>query len=135
MIATGMLALTTSLSAGAQQTSHQQKYCGSLASFHTHVTALDSLGPNSTVGEVRALANRIQGDAQNVTSAAGKMKTPAADQFNDAAKKLREDAKNIPPGTTLDQARSSLRGDVQNVKGAAQQLANESGCPQVMGGP
>jgi hypothetical protein len=133
IIAAGLLTLTTGVAANAQQSRHQQQYCGSLASFKTNVAAFDALGPNSTVGEVRAVAGRIQQDAKNVTSAAGKMSTPAAKQFSKDADKLRADANSIPKGATVAEARAGLQNDVQNVKSSAHQLAIESGCPQVTG--
>jgi hypothetical protein len=62
-------------------------------------------------------------------SAADKMKTPAAKQFTEAMKVLKQDVNDIPDDATLEQVRSKIRTDIQNAESTGQQVATEAGCP------
>jgi hypothetical protein len=131
-IVTVVMGLAAAVTAGAQQTRDQAKFCGSLNAFHADVATYNALGQNATVGEVRATARRVRDDAENVRRAAGSMTTPAAKQFDQAANNLKKDYNNMPENVTVQQAQDALKGDIDNLRSAAQQLATESGCPQVM---
>lgn len=105
-----------------------QKFCDQLMKFHADVSALDALGPSSTIGELRTTVNKVADDADAVKAQSGKMKSPTAKQFTDAANQLRKEVRSMPDSVTIDQAKSRIRGDIQNVKQAGHKLAMESGC-------
>ena len=131
LIATGLFAATMmSAVAHADEKQHQEKFCASLAKFHADFTTLESIGPSSTVADLRAAADRIAADADEVQTAAQKIKSPTAKQFTDSAHQLRKEVRALPPNITRDQAKSRVQDDIQNVKQSAQQLAAESGCPE-----
>jgi uncharacterized phage infection (PIP) family protein YhgE len=106
-----------------------QKFCDALVKFRTDFATLEAIGPSSNMGELRAAADKVSDDADKVQGAATKIKTPTAKQFVSAAKQLRSELHAMPDSTTIDQAKSRIRDDVQNVKMAGHKLAMESGCP------
>lgn len=131
LIATGLFAATMmSAVAHAEDKQHDEKFCASLAKFHADFMTLQSIGPSSTVAELRAAADRIATDADDVQSAAQKMKSPTAKQFTSSAHQLRKEVRALPANITIDQAKSRLHDDIQNVQQSAQKLATESGCPE-----
>jgi hypothetical protein len=130
VIVAGLAALLTTAAAHADATKKNAKFCGSLGDFKSDVAALRSIGPSSTIAELRTAAERVESGAQKLVKSAGKIDTPTAKKFTDSAKQLRTDAHSIPDTTTIEQAKSRVHGDVQNVERAARQLATESGCPE-----
>ncbi len=135
LIATGIFAATmTSVVAHADEKSHEEKFCGALAQFHADLTALESIGPSSTVADLRAASDRVTKDADDVKKAAHKIKSPTAKEFTDSANQLREEVRALPPNITIDQAKSRIQDDVQNVEQSARKLATESGCPEAAPG-
>jgi hypothetical protein len=131
LIATSLCA-ATAMSAVAQpdQKKHQAAFCATLVKFRTDVTTLESTGPSSTMAELRSASDRLAMDADEVQRAAHKMKSPAAKQFTDSARQLREQIQSLPPNITVDQAKSRIQDDLQNVRQSAHKLATESGCPE-----
>jgi hypothetical protein len=128
-ILAGLLAMSASVLAFADQKEEQQKYCAAIAALHSDVGAFEGLGQSSTIAEVRAAVDRIQDAAKEVTKAAGKIKSPTADLFSEAVKRLHTDMKSIPDNATVAQAHTTLQGDTRAVQDAAKKLAAESGCP------
>jgi hypothetical protein len=131
LIATGLFAATmTSAIAHADQQKREEDFCTALAGFRTDFTALQSIGPSSTLAELRAASDHIAKDADDVQAKAQKIKSPAATQFTDSARQLRDEVRALPPNITVAQAKSRIHDDIQNVQQAAQKLATESGCPE-----
>ncbi len=131
LIAIGMSAATmTSAVAHAQQSKHEEAFCAALTRFRADVTALQSVGPSATMGELRTASDRVATDADEVQREAHKMKSPTAKQFTTSANKLRNEIRALPSNITVNQAKSRIHDDVQNVQQSAQQLASESGCPE-----
>jgi hypothetical protein len=131
LISTGLFAATmTSAVAHADEDKPETKFCAALAKFHADLTTLESIGPSSTMAELRASSDRIATDADDVQKAASKLKSPTAKQFTDSAHQLREEVRGLPPSITIEQAKSRIHDDVQNVQQSAQKLAAESGCPE-----
>jgi hypothetical protein len=130
LLTLGLVTALTSAVAHADEAKKNEKFCEAVASFHSDLKSIDSIGPSSTLAELRAAIDRSDMDAQKVQSAAGKMKTPTATEFTDAAKKLRKDAHALPDNITLDQAKTKLEADIQKVKDAAGKLTTEAGCPE-----
>ncbi len=136
LIVAGLAAMTAAAAtARADATKKNAKFCGALTDFSSDVAALQSVGPDSTLANLRAASARIEGDAQKVVKTAGKIDTPTAKQFTLSAHQLRVDANNAPESITVAQAQSRIQGDVQNVERAARQLATEAGCPEVIPEP
>ena len=106
-----------------------QKFCDALVKFRSDFATLESIGPSSNMGELRAAADKVSEDADRVQSAATKMKTPTAKQFVSSAKQLRSELHAMPDSTTVEQAKSRIREDIQNVKQSSHKLAMEAGCP------
>jgi uncharacterized phage infection (PIP) family protein YhgE len=106
-----------------------KKFCDALVKFHTDFAQLESIGPSSSMGELRKAADKVSDDADRVQGAATKIKSPAAKEFVSAAKQLRQELHAMPDSTTVEQAKSRIRDDVQNVKQSGHKLAMESGCP------
>ncbi|MDB4957082.1 MAG: hypothetical protein JWO36_4651 [Myxococcales bacterium] len=130
LLTVGFFAVMTSAIAHADQTAKQEKFCAAITDFNSDVRVVDSIGPSSTVAELRAASDRLMTDAQKVVKTASKIKTPTAKQFHDAANKLHRDVNSLPDNITIDQAKTKVADDIQNVKDAARRLATESGCPE-----
>ena len=130
LIATGFFAATmSSAMAHADPQKHEKDFCAALAKIHADFTALQSIGPSSTMAELRATSDRLATNADDVQKAAHKIKSPAAKQFTDSARQLRDQVQALPPNITVDQAKSRIHDDLQSVQQSAQRLATESGCP------
>lgn len=131
LIATGFFAATMmSAVTHADQKKHEEAFCAALTKFRADFTTLQSIGPDSTMAELRAASDRIATDANDVQKAASKIKSPTAKQFTDSAHQLRDEIQALPSNITIQQAKSRIQGDIQNVQQSAQQLATESGCPE-----
>lgn len=131
LIATGFFAATmTSAMAHADQQKHEKDFCAALAKVHADFTALQSIKPSSTMAELRAASDRLATNANDVQKAADKIKTPTAKQFTDSAHQLRDEIRALPPNITVEQAKSRIHNDIQNMQQSAQKLATESGCPE-----
>ena len=129
VIATSIVALTTSLVAHADEKKADQQFCAAAVEFRSDVAELKAIGPHSTVAELRAATDRLDKPVSDMQKAADKMKTPAAKQFTEAMKVLKQDVNNIPDDATLEQVRSKIHADIQNAQSAGQQVATEAGCP------
>lgn len=131
LISIGLFAASmTSTVAHADQEKREQAFCDALARFRSGVTTLESIGPNSTMAELRAASDRVAMDADDVEKAAHRIKSPTAKQFTDSARQLRAEIRALAPNITVDQAKSRIHNDVQNVQRSGQRLATKSGCPE-----
>ncbi|MGA7121812.1 MAG: hypothetical protein WBY94_17020 [Polyangiaceae bacterium] len=128
MITAGLVAFTIGVVAQADQKA-DEKFCASAAAFDSNLAELNAIGPHSTVAELRAATKRLDDSAIDMQKAAKKMKTPAAKQFNEAMRQLKNDVDSIPDDATLNQVHSKIRADVQNAQSAGQQVAAGAGCP------
>jgi hypothetical protein len=123
-----LVSVMTSAAAHADEQAKQEKFCAAIADFQSDMTKLDSIGPSSTLAELRAASDKVVADAQEVRKTAAKIKTATSKEFGSAADKLRNDARALPDTTTIDQARTKLEDDIRKVKDSAKKLTMESGC-------
>jgi hypothetical protein len=115
------LALVTLLAAGgAQAKSKNEKLCADLADFRTSLTNLQQIGPQSTVKELRQAEDNVYAAGKRVVKEAKRDKN--ASDLNAAIEDLRRTAKQLPEGTTLADAQSSLQSKEMAVRGAAQRF-------------
>jgi hypothetical protein len=128
----GLVALTLGVTAGADQKKAETQFCAAAAQFDSDSGALSAIGPQSTVAELRAATNRVENDANMMQKDAKKMKTPTAKEFTTAMSQLKKSVNNIPDQATLDQVRTKLDKDIQNVTNLGQKVAVEAGCPSPM---
>jgi hypothetical protein len=127
-----VLVLMTTLTARADRKKHEEKYCSALSGVSTDLAKLETLGPSSTLAELRAEVMQIDKDAKTVDREARKIKTATSKRFVDAADQLYKEMQSLPDSMTIDEARTRLADDVQAVKRTARALATESGCPEAM---
>ena len=118
--------------ASADQRKHEEKYCAALSSLNDDFVKLNSIGPSSTVHDLRAVIDQIHNDSKDVQKQASRIGTPTAGQFGRATDRLASEASSIPDDLTIDQARDRIHQDVSNVKRTARALAQEAGCSDVM---
>lgn len=128
MIAACLVAATAGVGAYADE---NKKFCGTLAQFDSDVAALNAIGPQSTVGELRAARDRVDKDESQLKWEARWMNTPAAKEFRDALKQLDNDVNSLPNNGTLQQTGSKIQADAQNLQSAGRKLAGEAGCPEL----
>jgi hypothetical protein len=125
----GLVVLMTGAVARADEKAKEEKFCAAITDFHSDMSTFDSLGPSSTVAELRAASDRISTDSKSVQKAASKIKTATSKEFVNAVDKLRSDAKSLPDNITIEQAKAKLDNDITKVKAATRKLTTESGCP------
>ncbi len=136
LITTGLFAAAvTSAVAHAQQSKREEAFCADLTRFRNDVTALQSIGPGSTMGELRTTADRVARDADDLQRSAYMINSRTAKQFTTSARQLRNEIQALPPNITVGHAKSRIRGDLQDVQHSAQQLATESGCREAVPEP
>lgn len=131
LIAISFFAATmTSAVAHAQQSKQEEAFCTALTRFHADLTTLQQIEPSSTMAELRAASDRVAKDADEVQKTAHKIKSPAAKQFTNSTRQLRDKVQALPQNMTVNQAKSRIDDDLKNVQQSAQRLATESGCPE-----
>jgi hypothetical protein len=130
VMATAWVAVTASAVVQADQSKVDQKFCEAVASFQSNAAQLNAMGPNSTVGEVRAARKRLDNDVDKMRTAAFFMTSSTAKQFRQAMSQLDRDVDHVRDDATLQQAYSQIQSDVRNAQSTGQQLAAEAGCPQ-----
>jgi hypothetical protein len=110
----------------------REKYCSTLSALSQRYAELDAMGPNTTIHDVMAVAQKLQDDTQRTAKAARGIGTPAAKQLTEAADRLDSDAHHVSADTTVAQLKARLATDGAEVKQRAQALATESGCPRAI---
>lgn len=116
--------------AHADEKKADEKFCAAAAAYQSDIAELKATGEHSTVAEVRAARRRIDAHVHDMTTAAARMKTPAAKTFLAATHKLDKDIDSVSDDATLKQVSDTIRADVKEAKAAAEQVAAEAGCPQ-----
>lgn len=123
------LALTSSIASAEKK--HEEKFCSALYSLNESITKLEAMGPSSTIGELKSTLKETRKHSEEVGKEARKMKSPSAKEFTAAADKLKS-KENISNDMTVEQAKTQIKDDVQNLGQKTQTLADESGCPGAM---
>jgi hypothetical protein len=118
--------------AHADRAKHKEKYCSALSAVSAELAALEAMGPQSTVGELRTAVAKVEEDAKAVDKEARKIKTETSKKFVQSAEHLQKEMQSIPDTMTLDEARVRIDDELRQVKRNARALAVESGCPEAM---
>src|SRR5262249_14691546 len=129
LFSAGLIAALLTTGAYADQAKQEKKFCDTLEKFSVDLSKLEAVTPQSTMGELRAAADRVEKDADDVTTAARKIKTPTAKQFTQPANQWRSELKSMSSNVTVEQAKARIKDDLTNTRDAAQKLADESQCP------
>jgi len=119
----GVLAAVALGSFGTQALakSKDQKLCGDLSSFKASVMKLDELGPNSTIGELKAAAKQARESGQKVAKEAGK--DPNAGDLSANIKDLQKAVDEMPSNATMSDAKATLQDEINAVKQSASSFA------------
>ena len=126
---TVLAALTASFAVHADNKKADEKFCAAVTSYRSNIAELKTMGPHSTVAELRSAKSRIDKDVAEMQTAAAKMKTPTAKTFLQATRRLDQDVNKVSDDATLKQVQDKLQADVQSAQSAGRDLANEAGCP------
>jgi hypothetical protein len=124
--------MATSAAVHADTKKHEGKYCAALTTLGEDLMKLQALGPDSKVGELRSIMDRIDKDARAIEKEGSRIKTPAGKQFVASANRLTNETRSMSDDMTLAQVKSRIEDDVRNVKQSAQALADEAGCPEAV---
>jgi hypothetical protein len=127
----GALVVTSAVT-HADKSAHEERYCSALMALGNDLSKLDAIGPSSTIHELRTAVDSIDGDGRNVAKEARKIRTPTAKRFVESVDTLSTEARSLSENMTVEQARAKIDGNIQDVKRNAQELANESGCPEAV---
>jgi len=126
---TAGMTLMTSADVQESKKKHEEKFCTVLKQFHSDLSTLLAMGPQSTLQELRNASDRVVKDANQVEKQGSKIKTPTAKEFKGAAQQLRTETRSLPENITIEQAQMRIQEDVQNLRQSARVLAVESNCP------
>lgn len=118
----------------ASKKDHETKYCSALTALNDDVTKLSTIGPSSTIEELRTVVSKLERDSRTAEKQGSKIGTPAARQFTQSVNQLSADTRTLSGTMTVAQAQARIEDDVQNVTRTAGSLASESGCQQAMPG-
>jgi hypothetical protein len=127
----GALVLTSAVT-HADKSKHEERYCSALMALGNDLSKLEAIGPSSTIHELRKAVDNIDGDGRNVAKEARKIGTPTSKRFVESVDRLSSEARSLSDNMTVEQARSKVDGNIQDVKRNAQELATESGCPEAV---
>jgi hypothetical protein len=132
MSAALLAVMMTATAAHADNTKHEERYCTALSSLKDDLTKLRGMRDDAKASELRTVIDRIDSDSREVEKQGSKIKTPAGKQFMASAERLKVEGRAVSDDMTIGQIRSRLHGDVDKLEASAQQLADESGCPNAM---
>lgn len=107
----------------------QAELCTQLARFNTAVVTLKSMGPNSTVGDLRAAQDQVRTTFNDVKTTAGTVRAAKAEELEQAYNQLDRTVREIPETATLQQANESIATDVAAVEAAEAQMRSGLNCP------
>jgi len=107
----------------------QAELCTQLARFNTAVATLKSMGPSSTVGDLRAAQDQVRTTFSEVKATASAVKAAKAEELEQAYNQLDTTVRNIPETATLQQANESIATDVAAVEAAQAQMQSGLNCP------
>lgn len=128
VVAISGAAFAQSQPAQATHTKEQQKACNDLDQFRTSISKLEQAGPQSTVGEIRTNADQAREDLKALAKTAEKVAKPETENVRKSLERLRDDARNIPDGATVEQAQARIQADVKQVRMASAQLEKKLDC-------
>ena len=132
-ISVGLLALATTTGVvRADRKKHEEKYCTSLSAVSADLAKLEALGPDSTIAELRAAVAQLDTHGKSVDKEARKIRTDTSKRFVQSVERLSSEMQALPDTMTIGEARTRISDDVRAVKRSAQQLAEESGCPEAL---
>lgn len=107
----------------------QAELCAQLARFSTAVVTLKSMGPSSTVGDLRAAQDQVRTTFNDVKTTASTVKAAKAEELEQAYTQLDTTVRSIPETATLQQASESIATDVAAVEAAEAQMRSGLNCP------
>lgn len=107
----------------------QAELCTQLARFSTAVVTLKSMGPSSTVGDLRAAQDQVRTTFNDVKTTASTVKAAKAEELEQAYTQLDTTVRSIPETATLQQASESIATDVAAVEAAEAQMRSGLNCP------
>lgn len=132
MSAALLAVMMTATAARADNTKAEERYCTALSSLKDDLTKLRAMRDDSKASELRTIIDRIDSDSREVEKQGSKIKTAAGKQFMASAERLKVEGRAVTDDMTIGQIRTRLHEDVTNLETSAQQLADESGCPNAM---
>ena len=127
-----LFASVMSTTACESKQKHEEKFCASLSALGTDLNKLMSVGPTSTVSEVRSITKNVDKHSSAVAKQSRKIGTPSGRQLAMAAERLSKETRDIPSDMTISQVKTRIADDVRTVEQSAKTLASESGCPGAM---
>ncbi|MBE9225232.1 hypothetical protein IQ264_07275 [Phormidium sp. LEGE 05292] len=131
MLATlSMIALVSCSQKPSQEAAKDKTdLCKSVATLQQDLAKLNTLTPNSTVGEVQAVEDRIQFALDRLTSAAIVEQAELRNELKQAQDNLVKTIKNLPAKETLGQAAAQIQQAAAKVETARAKLASGVQCP------
>lgn len=103
-------------------------FCTSLDGFHQSVSTLQTVGPGTSVDEVKSDVNDVRSSFQDVQNKATDVKGANTDSLQSAVNDLRSAVSDVSGSATLADALASIQTQLSAVAGAWQQLETTFQC-------
>lgn len=123
-----LVAVTGCGNSASDTASRQAELCQDLAGLKTAVATLRSLGPNSTVKDLKQARKDVDDRYEEVKQSAQAVQEAKIDDLRRTRKELEEAVKKIPDKATLAQASASIKDEVAAVDAAIAQLNTTVKC-------
>ncbi|MGA9521160.1 MAG: DUF2514 family protein [Myxococcaceae bacterium] len=111
-----------------KESAELQKACDDLSAFRTSVDSLASVGPETTVGQIKQDTKQAREDLKKFEKSASKVARPETDQVRERVERLRSDAQKIPDSATAAEAQQLISNDIDQVTVASRTLERKLNC-------
>ena len=107
----------------------QAQLCTDLARLNTSVASLKSMGPSSTVSDLRATRDEVKTNFEQVQLTAQNIQEAKVSELETAYQSLDQAIQDIPESATLQQAMTSVSEQIVAVETARDQMNADLNCP------
>lgn len=107
----------------------QAQLCTDLARLNTSVASLKSMGPSSTVSDLRAARDEVKTNFEQVQVTAQNIQEAKVSELETAYQSLDKAIQDIPESATLQQAMTSVSEQIVAVETARDQMNADLNCP------
>lgn len=108
----------------------QANLCENLARLKTSVATLNTMNPDSTVGDLKEAQQRVQDAFEDVTASAQPSNAARTDELEQAYNNLDNAVNSIPDSATVSEAIASIQDEIAALETAREQTRSSANCTQ-----
>ncbi len=130
-----LLCLVTGCSTNKSAQDAQAELCENLARLKTSVATLNSMNPDSTVGDLKEAQQRVRNAFEEVKTSAqtldsDRLKTARTDELEQAHNNLDDAVNSIPDSATVSEGIASIQDEIAVMETAREQTRSAVNCTQ-----